>query len=580
MGIYSIMWPFVKPECASIFWAIFLNGLHGFAITFQVFTVGWLMDWVLGKGHVPPDVWRRAMALSIGYFVISFFGRMLTWHLGYRIFTRIRERIISALRAVFFRHINALCLRFHMKRSSGELFSYLFGSPLSNIVQFYEHCSTSLAGSFTTIISAVVMLLWNDWVLTLILLLTVSLQILMMERARRIRRKIIADYQNLETSVSGTVADLIRGTRAVKLHAMEQKVDEDFREQMSLISNKSYDRDIRTHMEFMKQETIYYAGFSLMAAACAWRFSIGRITIGEVSMFMMALQQLSAPLASISTAFSLWGSAQASIERIGEVLRETSSTPDPLGNPQPVPPAGDLEFRNVIFSYDERMVLHGVSFKIPYGQRVAVVGPSGSGKSTIIQLMLRLYDPDHGEVRFGGRNLRECSGSEIRRRFGIVPQDPFIFRTTIRHNICVARPDADDAAVELACRQANAWEFIEKMPMCLDTAIGEGGSNLSGGQRQRLAIARALLSNPPVMIFDEATSALDTISEQLINETMKGVCDGRTAIIIAHRLSTVRECDRILVVSRGRIEQDGSYDELMAEEGLFRDLVRGQRLQG
>ena len=297
MRIYSILWPFVKPECASLSLGIFLNGLHGFAITFQVFTVGWLMDWVLGKGHVPPDVWRRAIALSIGYFVISFFGRMLTWHLGYRIFTRIRERIISALRAVFFRHINALCLRFHMKRSSGELFSYLFGSPLSNIVQFYEHCSTTLAGSFTAIISAVVMLLWNDWVLTLILLLTVSLQILMMEKARRIRRKIIEDYQNLETSVSGTVADLIRGTRPVKLHAMEQKVDEDFRGQMSLISKKSYDRDIRSHMEFMKQETIYYAGFSLMVAACAWRFSIGRITIGEVSMFMMALQQLSAPLA-------------------------------------------------------------------------------------------------------------------------------------------------------------------------------------------------------------------------------------------------------------------------------------------
>jgi len=236
--------------------------------------------------------------------------------------------------------------------------------------------------------------------------------------------------------------------------------------------------------------------------------------------------------------------------------------------------------RDVRFAYDDQVVLDGVNFSIPYGQSVALVGPSGSGKSTIAQLLLRLYDPDQGAVYFGGQNLKHCAGAEVRRRFGVVPQDPFIFRTTIRQNLRAADSEATDDRIEQACRLANAWEFIEKLPDGLDTKVGEGGSNLSGGQRQRLAIARALLPNPPVFLFDEATSALDTLSEQLIQETMRRVCAGRSAIIIAHRLATVRDCHRILVINKGRVEQDGSYDELINAPGLFRELVQGQQLKG
>ena len=575
----KLIWSLARPHSAMLAAAILLNALHGFAITFQVFTVGWLVDWVLGKGNVPPDMWRRALALAAGYLIVSVVGRMLAWHFGYRIFTRVREKILSTLRARFFRQLNVLCLRFHMKRSSGELFSYLFGSPLNNIVAFYQHCSSGLAGAVTTIASAVGMLLWTDWVLTAILSLTVGVQVAMMNHARKTNRRIHLEYQKLESSVTGTVADLLRGTRAVKLYAMEKAVEGEFGQQMQLISNKSYERDVKVHMEWMKQESLSYAGFALMIAACAWRFSLGKITIGEVSMFLLAFQQLTPPLTIISQAFALWGSAQASIERISEVLGSTSTTPDPVGGIRAVPPAGAIEMHNVHFAYDDKPVLKGVSFEIPYGQSVALVGPSGSGKSTIAQLLLRLYDPDRGAVLFGGQNLRQCAGADIRRRFGVVPQDPFIFRTTIRQNLCVVDPEADDQAIMQACHQANVWEFIAKLPDGLDTRVGEGGSNLSGGQRQRLAIARALLANPPVFLFDEATSALDTLSEQLIQETMRSACAGRTTIVIAHRLATVRDCDRILVIRNGLIEQDGPYARLIGEPGLFRELVEGQQLK-
>ena len=235
---------------------------------------------------------------------------------------------------------------------------------------------------------------------------------------------------------------------------------------------------------------------------------------------------------------------------------------------------------HVGFGYaPDRPVFTDLNLRIPYGQKVALVGPSGAGKSTITQLLLRLYDPDQGSVFLDSTDLRHCNGPDIRQRFGVVPQDPFIFRTTIRENLCVARPGATDAEIRTACEQANAWEFISKLPDGYETRVGEGGSTLSGGQRQRLAIARALLAEPDYFIFDEATSALDTVSEQLVQEAMEKCVAGRTAIIIAHRLATVRNCDRILVAAGGKIAQDGTYDQLLLQPGLFHDLVQGQVLR-
>ena len=189
------------------------------------------------------------------------------------------------------------------------------------------------------------------------------------------------------------------------------------------------------------------------------------------------------------------------------MLKTASSTPDPIGYEAVPPQKGEIVLYNVTFGYDaDRKVLRDVNLTIPYGQRVALVGPSGAGKSTVTQLLLRLYDPDEGAILIGGLNIRHCQGPELRHRFGVVPQDPFIFRTNVRDNLSVAWPGASDGEIQRACERANAWEFIAKMPDGLDTAVGEGGSTLSGGQRQRLAIARALLTEQDFFIFDEATS--------------------------------------------------------------------------
>jgi ABC-type multidrug transport system fused ATPase/permease subunit len=589
--IFGVIWPIMRPYRWWLMLSLLLGGIHGAAISFQIVFPKYLIDDILDPVDLPDaQRWKRLTILAAIYLVTSIVLRMLTWHVGYRIFTWARERMVLALRAQFFRHVNHLCLRFQSQHPSGELFSYLFGSPLNQIMQFYQHTSMHGPGAVITLGATVLVCAKWDATLTMVLALSVLTSSLMMRRSSLRVKAITKDFQEAEGDVSGRISDILRGNRAVKLYSMEEQVSTTFDQVAQDLGRKSYERDIRQHIEWMKQEGFFYLAYAALMAACTWRYLAGShevdgrmahdVTTGQILGFLLAFQQLQQPTQFLFTSFTLWGGAQASIDRIGTVLQQASTTPDPVGPEQPVPHGGEIDFRGVTFAYDSAPVISDVSLKIPYGQRVAFVGPSGAGKSTISQLLLRLYDPQHGVISLAGVDLRQLAGTDLRKRFGVVPQDPFIFRTTIRENVKVARPNADDAAIRRACELANAWEFIDELPDKLLTRVGEGGSSLSGGQRQRLAIARVLLSDPPFFIFDEATSALDTLSEDLIQKSLEKNLRGRTAIFIAHRLATVKNVDRIVVLRDGRVEQDGTYDELAAQPGLFRQLVEGQQLRG
>ena len=570
--------------------ALALNSLHGFSITLQTVAPKYLIDDViLVSGLTMHQRWRR-LALLLGvYLLASIFGRMLVWHAGYRIFTYVREKVLFNVRANFFRHVNHLCVRFHRQHHSGELFSYLFGSPLLQIQTYFQQITFAAPGAFFIVLTTLIWVGKWDWMLALVMLGTVFSTVWVMQRTRARIQRLHSDYQKTETKVTGYVADVLRGSRDVKLYAMEDQVAADFDNRVWEVGQKSYQRDVESHIQWMKWETTGYFCFAILCAAIVWRYFYDqshkpperRVTIGELQIYLTAFASLQANLSILFQMSNFKAAAQAGVERIAAVLKTASTTPDPIGFEAVIPSHGQIVLLNVGFGYDaDRPVLKDVNLTIPYGQRVALVGPSGAGKSTITQLLLRLYDPDRGAILIGGLNIRHCQGGELRRRFGVVPQDPFIFRTSIRHNLCVANPDAKDTDVRRACERANAWEFISRLPDGLETPVGEGGSTLSGGQRQRLAIARALLAEPEFFIFDEATSALDTVSEKLVQEAMENAVAGRTALIIAHRLATVKNCDRILVIDDGQIIQDGKYDELVGQSGLFRDLVQGQVLKG
>lgn len=575
------VWPHLLRHRWLLLGALLLNGVHGAAIALQNVYPKWLFSLVLE----PPDLatadrWIRLGWLAGGYLVVSLFVRMAAWHAGYRMFTWVRERVVFSLRGRFFRHVNHLCLRFHGDHPSGELFSYLFGTPLGNVMGFFQHTSMAVPGAIITTLTTLGMFWQWDWVVASILMTTSFASVGLMIRARKKMQKISSDFQSAEGDVSGHVADLLRGNRAVKLYAMEAQVVRDFDRQALVIGKKSYERDVLSHIEFMKQEGFGYFCYAALLAACTWRYLGHHIDLGTVAACLASFAGLNWPIQVIFQAFSLWGGAEASINRLGAVLDTPSTTPDPMQAPATVPEGAEIVFDRVNFAYvPGQPILSNLSLTIPRGQRVALVGPSGAGKSTLVQLLLRLYDPQTGAVRLGGIDLRDFEGSDLRKEFGVVPQDPFIFRTTLRDNVRVARPDASDEAIRRACELANAWEFIAKLPGGLDARVGEGGSSLSGGQCQRIAIARALLAEPECFIFDEATSALDTLSERLIQEALEKNLGGRTVIFIAHRLATIRNCDRLLVIADGNVNQDGTYDELVGQPGLFRDLVHGQSLR-
>ncbi|HTL51662.1 MAG TPA: ABC transporter ATP-binding protein [Planctomycetota bacterium] len=581
---WAVIGGLLRPHRGLITLALVLNAIHGIALCYQTYTIPMLVG-VLEK-HAGPggdlrDAIPAVMWLAGIYILVSAIGRMTMWHLGYRISAHVREKVLFELRAHFFRHVNHLCLRFHRNHSSGELFSYLFGTPLAQITQFFQTMALHVTGAVFSLITSIVILSSYDPYLTAFVLAMVVTSVVTLRHSLKAVNKLTTDFQATEGSVSGHISDLLHGNKAVKLYAMEEQVAHDFEDKAKLLGRKSYERDIKTHMEFMKQELVTYIGYGTLMVVLAWRYQAGAINLTGVTAYMMYFMQMSGPVNQIFGAVAQWTSAKVSLERIGLVLHTASTTPEPVGGELEVPDRGDLVFEQVTFAYgaDSEPVIRDLQLTIPYGQRVAIVGPSGAGKSTIIQLLMRLYDPGVGRITIDGVDLRRFAGPNLRRKIGVVPQDPFIFRTNIRENVRVANPEADLPTIRKACELANAWEFIEKLPEGLSTPVGEGGSTLSGGQRQRLAIARVLLANPSFLIFDEATSALDTVSEQLIQSALEKNLVGRTAIFIAHRLATVKNCDRILVLRDGQLVQDGPYSELIAKPGPFRTLVESQQLR-
>jgi len=574
-SLLRFLGPQLRPHWKVLGVAFTLNALHGVAITVQNLTPKYLIDDVVKPALGGENRWMWLAGLMGVYLVISIVCRMIFWHLSFRLFTQVRERILLRLRARFFRHINSLCLRFHGRHNSGELFSYLFGSPLGQMQQFMHQTALMGPGMVAVLVSSIAALAMWDWLMTLVLALSVGTSVWLMNQARHKIHGYHTAFQNTESAVSGRVADLIRGAREIKLYAAEGMVGRDFKEQAATISQKSVWRDIQSHIEWMKQEGAGYVFFVLVCSVGAWRCLEGRISEGELVAYLISFSALQGPLQQLYQIVTLYGSAEATFGRIEAVLRTPSTTPDPpSGEAEAVPERGSLVFRGVRFRYASKDILNGLDFTIPYGQKVAFVGPSGAGKTTVSQLILRLYDPSEGAVELDGRDLRRCRGADVRRRFGVVPQAPYFFQASLRENLLMVRPDADEGMIRRACELANAWEFISNLPEGLETRVGEGGSNLSGGQRQRLAIARVMLMDPPFFIFDEATSALDTVSERLIQDALARNLQGRTAVFIAHRLATIQGCDRILVLEQGRVVQDGTYAELAAQPGLFQSMVQ------
>jgi ATP-binding cassette subfamily B protein len=394
-----------------------------------------------------------------------------------------------------------------------------------------------------------------------------------------VRDKLRTGFEKIDrvwSEVTNVLADTIPGIRVVKAFAQENREAERFREanRHNLVVNDKLNKiwSLFTPTVSLLTEI----GLLVVWAFGIWQVSKDEITVGVLTAFIAYISRFYTRLDSMSRIVSVTQKAAAGAKRIFDILDHVSSVPEPV-NPVHLPQVGGrIEIRDIGFRYGNRAVIRGVDLDIAPGEMIGLVGHSGSGKSTLVNLICRFYDVSEGSIRIDGVDIRSLPVAEYRRHIGLVLQEPFLFFGTIAENIAYGKPDATRAEIVAAARAAHAHEFILRLPQSYDSLVGERGQGLSGGERQRISIARALLINPRILILDEATSSVDSTTEKEIQKALDNLVQGRTTIAIAHRLSTLRKADRLVVMDRGQVVEVGNHDRLMAQQGAYFQLYQAQ----
>jgi len=513
--------------------------------------------------------------LLIGLVTVSIFETILGALRTY-VFSHTTNRIDVELGARLFRHLVALPLAYFGARRVGDSVARV--RELENVRQFITGSSLTLViDLFFTVVFMAVMA-WYSWWLTVIVLVSlpiyagISIALTPLFRAR-VEEKFTRGAEN-----QAFLVETVTGIETLKAMAVEPQMQRRWEEQLAGYVGSSFrvanlgnyaSQSIQLVSKLATAGILYFGAKAVIA---------GDLTVGELVAFNMLAGRVSQPVLRLAQVWQDFHQVRQSIQRLGDIL---NTPPEPAATPGrgALPTVkGAIRFDHVKFRYriDGPEVLRGVEIDIPPGQVVGIVGSSGSGKSTLAKLVQRLYVPESGRVLVDGIDLAMVDASWLRRQIGVVLQENVLFNRTVRENIALADPGMPLDHVVAAAKLAGAHDFILQLPEGYDTLIGERGGTLSGGQRQRIAIARALVTNPRILIFDEATSALDLESEQAIQRNMRHICKGRTVLIIAHRLSTVRHCDRIIAIEQGRIVEEGKHEELIHSGGRYALLHRMQ----
>ncbi|MCZ8293197.1 MAG: ABC transporter ATP-binding protein/permease [Hylemonella sp.] len=531
-----------------------------------------LKELVDGVGLRPSDpaaLWLVPAALLLAYGALRFMTSLFT-ELRELVFAKATEGAARTISLQVFRHLHALSLRFHLERQTGgmtrdiergtravhSLISYSLYSIVPTLIEF-TLVLTLLAVKFD---------FGFVWITLAALVSYIAFTVTVTEWRTRFRRRM----NELDSTAHSRAVDSLLNYETVKYFNNEE------------FEARRYDENLehyrRAAVKSQTSLSLLNAGQQLIIAtglvAMLWRATQGvidgRMTLGDLVMINALMIQLYIPLGFLGVLYREIKQSLTDIDKMFTLLereREVADVPGAL--PLQVAQA-EVRFERVSFSYEPaRAILHELSFEIPAGKTVAVVGPSGAGKSTLARLLYRFYDVSDGCITIAGQDIRQVTQSSLRQAIGIVPQDTVLFNDTVEYNIAYGRPGASRAEVEEAARAAHIHNFIVATPKGYDTMVGERGLKLSGGEKQRVAIARTLLKNPPVLIFDEATSALDSANERAIQAELKGVAQGKTTLVIAHRLSTVVDAHEILVMEAGRIVERGSHSALLARNGTY-----------
>lgn len=568
-----------KHKIAIIIVMIFAIGSTIFSIvgpkilgnaTTEIYTG--LMNKINGTGGIDFAKIGKIILFALGLYAVSALFSMIQSY----IMAGVAQKATYKIRNELTEKINKLPMKYFDKKTNGEVLS-IISNDVDTLSTGLNQSITQIITSIFTIIGILVMMLSISWEMTLVSLLILPISAVILKKVIGKSQKYFVKQQEYLGHVNGQVEEVYGGHNIVKVFGRENEAIKEFEKDNQELYKSGWRSQFLSGLMHPLMNFVGNVGYVAVAILGGYFAVKGRITVGNIQSFIQYNKQFTQPIGQVAQISSTIQSMLAAAERIFEFLEEKEEVEDVKKPLSTDGLKGNIKFEHVHFGYDpEKTIINDFNADVKDGQKIAIVGPTGAGKTTMVKLLMRFYDVNSGAILLDGHNIKEFKRGELRKMFGMVLQDTWLFGGTIKENIKYSKPDATDSEVIEAAKAAHVHHYIKTLSKGYDAKINEESTNISAGQKQLLTIARVILANPKILILDEATSSIDTRTEQQIQSAMDNLMKGRTSFIIAHRLSTIKNADLILVMDHGDIVEQGNHEELLAKDGFYAKLYNSQ----